>query len=132
MFGRKLLAALVLSVFLAPPAQAAPPQPVNSGWTCDVRISAWNGYFTATGTLGWSGPPPTPGWTVTFVLPSNLTVQQVWSGTYTQSGANGRITSPSWGGFVPLNFGFSGRYTGAFTPPSDIRVDSVPCTVTVA
>lgn len=146
MNGRKLLAAIALIVLLAPaPAYAGhqatspPPSPTPSPTTtvtaaeltCTIRFSAWNGFFTASGTLGWTGSLPAPSWVVTFVLPGNMSVSQVWNGTYTQSGANVRLASPAWGGFVPLTFGFAGRYTGTFTPPADIRANGVPCTLMV-
>jgi Cellulose binding domain len=155
MNGRKMFAAALLAILLVPaPVQAqgaAAAQPAvpdltsttavnsrpatltlaSSQWTCTVRFSAWNGFFTASGTLGWSGPSPTPGWVVTFVLPPNMSVTQVWSASYSQSGTNVRLASPSWGGLVPLAFGFNGRYTGTFTPPSDMQVNGVPCTVIV-
>jgi hypothetical protein len=145
--GLKLLTAVLLAAVLTPaPAHAQtqaslppPGQPavsqttstISAELTCTVRFTLWNGFFTASGTLGWSGPQPAPGWEVTFTLPGNMSVMQSWNTTFSQSGANVRLAYLGWGGFVPLTFGFTGRYTGVFTPPADMRANGVPCTVIV-
>lgn len=105
-----------------------------ANFTCQIRISAGNGFFTLTGTVPWTGALPAP-WQVTFTIEQQLSITQVWNANFSRSGTQAWFSGGSWGApppaGTPIGFGANGSYTGTFTPPRDFRFNGVTCEVTV-
>src|SRR4051794_28356954 len=121
-----LLAASVLGATLpATMAHAAPACQVTYTKAWD-NGSGFGGNLTITNT----GDPITS-WTLTFPFPGSQVMDQGWSGTWSQSGANVTVQSLSWNGALAtgasVGAGFNGHYTGANVNPSAFSLNGVVC-----
>lgn len=67
---------------------------------------------------------PTQGWTVSWTFPNGQMINQIWSGTHTQNGANVTVTNVAYNGALPaggsVTFGFIGTVSGANNPPTNL------------
>ncbi|GAB3971008.1 cellulose binding domain-containing protein [Plantactinospora veratri] len=76
-----------------------------------------------------AGSSPIRGWTVSWTFPNGQVVNQMWSGSYTQSGASVTVTNASYNGSLAAGasttFGFIANLSGANNPPSQLT-----CTTT--
>ena len=80
--------------------------------TCTAQVAAtstWSGGYQGSVIVLNNGAAVTP-WTITFTLPSGVSVQSGWNGDFTTSGTTVTVTAPSWsrtlaaGGSVSLGF----------------------------
>ncbi|GAB3808623.1 hypothetical protein GCM10027605_41520 [Micromonospora zhanjiangensis] len=116
-----------VSPTVSPTATSSPP---GSGQATAVyRITgSWSGGFQAEVTVT-AGAAPIKGWTVSWSFPNGQTVNQLWNGTYTQSGANVSVSNVSYNGALAAGasttFGFLGTSTGTNNPPTNLT-----CTTT--
>jgi chitin-binding protein len=84
-------------------------------------VSSWNGGYQGEVKVTNSGTVPINGWTVHWTFANGATVDQLWSGTYTQAGADVEVKNASWNGALgtgaSATFGFTAKTTGAVTAP---------------
>ncbi len=101
------------------PGQATVTYAVTSSWP-----GGFQGQVTVT-----AGASAVRGWTVSWAFPNGQTITQLWSGTYTQSGANVTVSNASYNGALTAGaattFGFIATVDGANNPPANIT-----CTTT--
>ncbi|MFD0818573.1 cellulose binding domain-containing protein [Micromonospora zhanjiangensis] len=115
---------------VAPPTTTPPtttPPPSGARATYAVTGS-WSGGFQGEVTVT-AGSTPIQGWTVSWTFPNGQTITQMWSGTYTQSGANVTVKNVSYNGALAAGasttFGFIASVGGTNNPPTNIT-----CTTT--
>ncbi|MEE6257897.1 cellulose binding domain-containing protein [Plantactinospora sonchi] len=111
-----------------------PETPSGFGCTIGVTVDRYGGYQVR-GNVTWSGPEPAPRWRMGFTIATTVVITQVWNATVQRSGTAATLTPADWDGPTvppppggPYVFGFSGRYVGAFVPPSDFRIGDTRCT----
>ncbi|MFI6787954.1 cellulose binding domain-containing protein [Nonomuraea sp. NPDC050383] len=84
------------------PTPTATPTPTTTGGTggsCGVDYqvaNAWQGGFTANGTVRNTGTTTLNNWTVTWTMPAGVTLTNAWSSTITSSGTTWTVKAPSW------------------------------------
>ncbi|MFB9234899.1 arabinofuranosidase catalytic domain-containing protein [Plantactinospora siamensis] len=107
-------------------AQAATGCQVNY-----VISSSWPGGFGANVTINNLGDPVN-GWRLSWSFGAGQTIQQLWNGSYTQSGAAVTVTNASYNGSIPTggstNFGFNGSWNGSNPVPGSFSLNGVACT----
>jgi len=115
----------ILALGITPVAHAA-----AASATLAVQ-SQWQTGFIARGSVTNSSIAPLSGWKLEFDLPANESVLHTWNSTVTQSGthyilgpANFNYTIPPGGS---ASFGFRGALIGAYSPPSNCRINGQPC-----
>ena len=79
-------------------------------------VSAWSGAFQGELTVTNTGTATINGWTLTLVLPSGVTITQMWGGTY--SPASGTVTiRPTYNATIgagqTITFGFLANAPGS-------------------
>src|SRR5689334_3239723 len=133
---RTVLAALAAAVSIACTVLAA----AGGSWAsaapfaCRVDYTAddWGSGFGAGVTIANLGSPAIDGWTLTYTYAGNQTLQNGWSGTWSQSGAKITVTSLSWNGTVPaggkVSAGANFSYSGVNAKPTDFAVNGTACT----
>ncbi|WP_374198071.1 family 43 glycosylhydrolase [Micromonospora sp. PLK6-60] len=122
------LAALISTTgaaIVATSAQAA------SGCRVTYTITnSWSGGFGANVDITNLGDPVN-GWRLTWTYGAGQTIQQLWNGSYTQSGANVTVTNASYNGAIGTNasvsFGFNGSWTGSNPVPTTFALNGVTC-----
>jgi len=104
------------------PAPTTAPPPAGARATYAVTGS-WPGGFQGEVTVT-AGAAAIRGWTVTWTFPSGQVINQLWSGSHTQSGANVRVTNVSYNGALPAGgsttFGFLASVSGTNNPPTNL------------
>ncbi|WP_349877536.1 glycoside hydrolase N-terminal domain-containing protein [Micromonospora sp. HUAS YX12] len=103
--------------------------PAPSGARATYAITgSWSGGFQAEVTVT-AGASAIRGWTVSWTFPNGQVINQIWSGTHTQNGANVTVRNVDYNGSLPAGgsttFGFIGTAAGANNPPANIT-----CTTT--
>ena len=117
------------------PAPSTPPPvttPPPSG-ACSVAYvaNAWSNGFTADVRITNGGAPLTS-WTLTFTVPSNVTLSSGWSGIWSQSGSTITVRNAAWNGSLgtgaTTSAGFQASFTGS-TPanPTGYALNGTPC-----
>ncbi|MBC8990445.1 glycoside hydrolase N-terminal domain-containing protein [Micromonospora chalcea] len=103
--------------------------PAPSGARATYAITgSWSGGFQAEVTVT-AGATAIRGWTVSWTFPNGQVINQIWSGTHTQSGANVTVRNVDYNGSLPAGgsttFGFIGTAGGTNNPPTNLT-----CTTT--
>ncbi|MFF5112802.1 glycoside hydrolase family 6 protein [Streptosporangium sp. NPDC000509] len=99
---------------------------------CDVAYTTndWQGGFTANVTLKNLGDPLTS-WTLGFTFGAGQTIQQGWSATWAQSGAQVTAKNLAWNGALATgastSLGFNGSWNGSNPKPTSFTVNGVTC-----
>jgi rhamnogalacturonan endolyase len=92
-----------------------------------VISSSWGTGATISVTLENNGPAIN-GWTVGWTFPGNQTITNMWSATYTQSGASVTVKDAGFNASLPTggstNFGFNINYSGTNAVPTSFTVNS--------
>ncbi|AUG81854.1 cellulose 1,4-beta-cellobiosidase [Kitasatospora sp. MMS16-BH015] len=115
-------------------ALSAPAAEAAAGVSCNVSYALgndWGSGFTANLTITDTGTTPINGWTLGYAYTGNQTLQNGWNGTWTQTGKNVTVTSPSWAATInpgtsyttSANFGYSGTNTA----PTTFTVNGTTC-----
>jgi hypothetical protein len=123
-----VLAAAGIS-FVATSAQAA------SGCRVDYSVTnEWTGGFGANVSVTNLGAPVTS-WQLSWAFTGGQTITQLWSGTYTQSGAQVTVSNASYNGSLDTgastNFGFNGAYGSTNPVPASFTLNGTTCTGSV-
>ncbi|WP_203855143.1 glycosyl hydrolase family 95 catalytic domain-containing protein [Plantactinospora mayteni] len=111
----------------APPSATSSPTP--SGATAAYSVTgSWPGGFQADVRVT-AGSKPITGWTVSWAFPNGQVINQIWSGSYTQNGANVAVANVAYNGALAAGasttFGFIATVNGTNNPPTNIT-----CTTT--
>ena len=74
------------------------------------------------------------GWNLAFTFSGNQTITNVWSGTYTQSGASVTVKDAGYNAGIPenggsVNFGFNLNYSGTNAKPLSFTLNGTACQV---
>ena len=103
----------------------------GSGCAVDFQITnQWQGGFNAALTVTNQGAA-VDGWTLTWSFADGETIQNLWNGVASQSGAAVKVTNASWNGHLGAGamlsgLGFTANGSGA-TVPTDFALDGVRC-----
>ncbi|MFI7220367.1 lytic polysaccharide monooxygenase [Micromonospora maritima] len=85
-------------------------------------VSAWQGGFQGEVEIMNHSTRTYAGWTASWTWPSGQTINQVWNGTLSGSGASVTVTNASYNGSVPpegrTTFGFIANVSGTNTLPT--------------
>ncbi|CAA6813436.1 MAG: Cellulose-binding domain protein [uncultured Thiotrichaceae bacterium] len=97
----------------------------------DYTISSqWNTGFTGQVLIQNQGDALS-GWQVTWDMPDQQRITNLWRGSFSQTGDAITVNSQSWNGSVnsnaAFNFGFNASYSGANNIPTNIKVNGVLC-----
>ncbi|WP_344056669.1 cellulose binding domain-containing protein, partial [Sphaerisporangium rubeum] len=99
----------------------------TAGKACSATYNInnqWPTGFGADVTVRNTGTTPITGWTVTWTFPSGQRITQLWSASYSSSGAGVTATNLSWNGTLAANattsFGFNGSWSGTNAVPSPV------------
>ena len=90
----------------------------STGFTADVRITNRGAALTS--------------WTLTFTVPSSVTLANGWNGDWSQSGTTITVRNAAWNGALAtgatLSTGFQASFTGS-TPagPANFALNGTPC-----
>ncbi|MFI0724113.1 cellulose-binding domain-containing protein, partial [Streptomyces sp. NPDC021224] len=112
--------------FVATSAQAA------AGCRVDYSVTnQWSGGFGANVSVTNLGEPLTS-WQLTWAFANGQTVTDLWSGSYTQTGAQVTVTNAAWNGTLATgastSFGFNGAFTTANPVPAAFALNGTACT----
>jgi cellulase/cellobiase CelA1 len=94
----------------------------------------WGSGATVNVTIANNGSSAINGWTLTWTFPGNQQITQLWSGSYTQSGASVSVTNLSYNGTIPasggtVGFGFNLSYSGTNAKPTGFSLNGTACQV---
>jgi Glycosyl hydrolase family 12/Cellulose binding domain len=102
---------------------AAPTVP-----SCSATYSLVNsspGTFQGQVVLTDTGTSPFNGWSLAWTFPGNEEINDLWNGTYTQSGESVSVTNASYNGSVDpgdsVTVGFGGTYTSSDASPTSVN-----------
>lgn len=99
---------------------------------CDVVYTTndWSGGFTGNVTVRNTGDP-WQNWTLKFTFPAGQRVQQGWSATWSQTGAEVTATSMNYNGALgagqATTIGFNGSWSGSNPTPTSFSVNDTVC-----
>jgi lysophospholipase L1-like esterase len=105
----------------ASPSRSASPSPSSGqGKQCTATYKVtnqWPGGFGADVTVTNSGSTATTGWTVVLTYANGQVIQQLWNGSYTQSGGTVTVKNVSYNGSVSPGastaFGFNASWNNS-------------------
>ncbi|UUI64450.1 glycoside hydrolase family 6 protein [Cellulomonas wangsupingiae] len=136
--GRKVLAALAAGAVVAAGVTALTSTAAQAAPGCRVDYavtSQWPGGFGATVTVTNLGDPLSS-WDLRWAFPSGQSIQQLWNGTVSSSGAQVAVTNVPWNGSLGTNakvqVGFNGSWSGSNGVPTSFTLNGTTCTGSVA
>jgi hypothetical protein len=112
---------------------AVTAQAATAGCSVAYSVSSqWPDGFGANVTITNLGDS-TSSWTLTWSFGAGQTIQSLWNGSYTQSGANVTVTNAAYNGSIPTggntSFGFNASWNNSSNPaPSSFSLNGVTCT----
>ncbi|HEX6686437.1 MAG TPA: non-reducing end alpha-L-arabinofuranosidase family hydrolase [Candidatus Limnocylindrales bacterium] len=75
---------------------------------------------------------PVSSWQLTWSFTAGQTITQLWSGTYTQSGAQVTVRNATWNGNIAtggqISFGFNATWNGSNPVPPSFALNGTTCT----
>ncbi|MBC9005033.1 cellulose binding domain-containing protein, partial [Micromonospora aurantiaca (nom. illeg.)] len=109
----------------APTTPAPTTSPTMPSGTCMAVykvVSAWNGGFQGEVMIMNHSTRTYSGWTANWTWPSGQTINQVWNGTLSGSGASVSVSNAAYNGSVPpegtTTFGFTANFSGTNSLPT--------------
>ncbi|HEX3047738.1 MAG TPA: cellulase family glycosylhydrolase [Bacillota bacterium] len=122
-----------------PTMRTATPTPTNrtisGGYAVSYTIqSDWGNGATVSVTIINNTTAALNGWTLAFTFPGNQAITNLWSGTYTQSGASVSVKDGGFNANIPasggtVNFGFNLNYSGSNAKPTSFTLNGTACQV---
>jgi cellulase/cellobiase CelA1 len=105
------------------PGPSSPTPNPTRRCTVSYRVmNQWQGGFQGEVTVTNTGTSPLTSWTTTLAFANGQTVNQLWGGTYSQSGGTVTVRNESWNGMLTPNgstsFGFLANWNGANAVPT--------------
>lgn len=111
-----------------PPSPSPSPSPTTAGaGGCSAAyslVSSWSSGFQGQVVITNTGSSTLNGWIISWTYPGNQDLNDLWNGSYTQSGEAVKVTPESYdssiapGGTVTV--GFTGTFTGNDTAPASV------------
>ncbi|MBF5033446.1 lytic polysaccharide monooxygenase [Micromonospora sp. WMMA1976] len=105
-----------------PPVTTSPTMPAGSCMAVYKVVTAWGGGFQGEVTIMNHSTRTYSGWTANWTWPSGQTINQVWNGTLSGSGASVSVSNAAYNGSVPpegtTTFGFTANFSGTNTLPT--------------
>ena len=97
-----------------------------------VTTQSERGFSGTAITIQNTGTSTISNWTLSWTWPGNQQITQAWDATYTQSGANAKLTYMSYDstiapGATLSGVGFNGSYSGTNTAPTAFYVNGTLC-----
>ncbi|HEX3048714.1 MAG TPA: cellulose binding domain-containing protein [Bacillota bacterium] len=111
-----------------------PTQGGNGGCAVNYAISSdWGSGATITVTIKNNGSTAVNGWTLAFTFPGAQKISNLWSGSFTQSGAAVSVKDAGYNANIPANggsqnFGFNINYSGTNSKPTSFTLNGAACT----
>jgi hypothetical protein len=117
------------------PSPSPSPSPTQTGTAnCSVTyslVNSWQGGFQGQTIIKNTGNSTINGWTLAWTFPGDQKINQLWNGTYTQSGEAVRVTNASYNAAIPpggtVTVGFTGTFTSNDASPSAFTLNGTPC-----
>jgi cellulose 1,4-beta-cellobiosidase len=106
-----------------------------TGAACHVSYSVtsqWNNGFGTVITIQNMGTTAVNGWNLTWTWAGNQKITQSWDSSYSQSGANAKLTNASFDaaiatGAIITGIGFNASYSGTNTNPTAFSLNGTLC-----
>ncbi|WP_291883394.1 cellulase family glycosylhydrolase [Cellulomonas sp.] len=115
------------------PTPTPTPTPTQNPGACTSTVTftnTWAGGFQAAITAKNGSSSALNPWTITFTVPSGVTVSSGWNGTFSQSGTTVTVTAPTWspslaaGAVASIGLVANGPSSPA---PSNVKLNGVAC-----
>jgi Glycosyl hydrolase family 12/Cellulose binding domain len=111
-----------------PTATSASPTPTpSSSGACSGTysvVSSWAGGFQGQVAVTNTGSATLSSWQLGWTFPGNQAINNLWNGSYTQSGGKVTVTNESYNGTLApgasTTVGFTATYSGSNTAPSGV------------
>ena len=111
------------------PTSASPGTGACSG-TYSV-VNSWPGGFQGQVVVTNTGSAALNSWQLGWTFPGSQAINDLWDGSYTQSGGNVTVTNESYNGTLApgasTTLGFTATYSGSNTAPSSVSCTSGHC-----
>jgi Glycosyl hydrolase family 12/Cellulose binding domain len=95
-------------------------------------VNSWSGGFQGQVTVTNTGSSPVDGWTLSWTFPGDQKLNDLWNGSYTQSGEQVTVTNESYNGTIApggsVTVGFTGTYTSSDASPTAFTLNGSACT----
>jgi len=105
-----------------------PPLPCFASYTV---LSEWPGAFQGQVTIRHALPTTLTAWQVRWSFTGGQRINQLWNGSYTQTGADVTVTNLNWNASVPQNgtitIGFIATWSGTNPRPTVFRLNGNQC-----
>ena len=106
-----------------------------TGASCHVTYAVtnqWNVGFGTAVTIENTGTTAVNGWNLTWTWAGNQEITQSWNATYSQTGANAKLTNESYNaaiasGSTITGIGFNASYSGTNTSPTAFSLNGTLC-----
>jgi endoglucanase len=113
-----------------PSASASPTG--KAAATCTYSITnSWSGGFQAQVVVADTGTAPINGWTLAWTFPGDQKINNLWGGTYTQTGEAVSVTPASYAADIAAGssatIGFTGTFTASDTAPASFTLNGAAC-----
>jgi len=109
------------------PSPSPSPTPSGSG-PCSATyslVNTWPGGFQGQVVVTNTGSAALNGWTIGWTFPGDQKINDLWNGSYTQSGRAVTVTNASYNGTVApggtVMVGFTGTFASNDAPPAGVR-----------
>jgi Cellulose binding domain/Glycosyl hydrolase family 12 len=119
----------------SPSPSASPTPTATSASACSAAyslVNSWSGGFQGQVTVSNTGASPISGWTLRWSFPGDQKLNDLWNGSYTQSGEQVTVTNASYDGTIApggsVTVGFTGTYTSSDASPAAFTLNGGACT----
>ncbi len=117
-----------------PVAPTPTPTPGTRNYVVTYTMNDWGSGATVNVTIQNNTSTAVNGWTLAWTFPGNQTITNLWSGSYTQSGASVSVKDAGYNANIPANggttnFGFNINYSGTNAKPTSFTLNGVACQV---
>jgi len=112
-------------------AEHSAPPATPAGCRVEYAANTWNTGLSANVKLTNTSAIPWQAWTLRFAFGATERIQQGWSATWTQTGAEVTATNAPWNAAVApgasVTLGFNASSSGVHTPPATFTVNGQSC-----
>ena len=117
------------------PNTATPTQAAGGGYAVTYSIANdWGTGATVNVTIKNNTATAVNGWTLAWTFPGNQAITNMWSATFSQSGASVTAKDAGYNANIPANggtvsFGFNMNYTGTNAKPASFTLNGAACQI---
>jgi glucuronoarabinoxylan endo-1,4-beta-xylanase len=109
------------------------PTPNPTGCSISYSQSDWGSGATVSITINNNGSSAINGWTLAWNFAGNQQINNIWNGTYTQSGAAVTVKNVSYNNIIPVkgyvSLGFNISYSGTNAKPTAFTLNGTACQI---